>query len=156
MTDRFEIDPENGWVDTVIENAARAMYEAEWGSWDETLESVRSIYRNRASAVAAAGLLRTEPAVHPADVPQPGDRVRVTWRRAGNTRESVVDEHGYYEGKGAVLMYPDTVTVEVIEPAPAREDKPEFADRLAEASRAAAEATFGVRPADTGKEAGRG
>lgn len=67
----------------------------------------------------------TDPAVHPADVPQPGDRVRVTWRRTGNTRESVVGEHGYYEGKGAVLMYPDTVTVEVIEPAPAREGKPE-------------------------------
>lgn len=61
MTDRFEIDPENGWVDTVVENAARAMYEDEWGGWDEATEHVRSTYRRRASAVAAAGLLHTEP-----------------------------------------------------------------------------------------------
>lgn len=56
------------------------------------------------------------PAVHPADVPRPGERVRVTWHRTGNTRESIVDERGRYRGQGAVLLYPDTVTVEVIEP----------------------------------------
>lgn len=61
MPEHYDIDPADvDWTDTAIENAARAMYEDEWGGWDEATEHVRSTYRRRASAVAAAGLLSSD------------------------------------------------------------------------------------------------
>lgn len=48
------------------------------------------------------------------DEPQPGQWVRVTWHRSGAQRVSAVDAVGYYVGKGAAALYPDTVAVELL------------------------------------------
>lgn len=66
-------------------------------------------------------------------VPQPGDRVRVTWRKdgefisSGRFTEDTVDANGDYTGVSDVQD--GWASVEVIEPAPATE-KPQFGDQV--------------------------